>query len=210
MPLTKTQAEGINLADTFAFTGTISGAGDLEKVSSSTATQTGLTNLQITLPTTNDFTALKLFVRGIKSTTATNSYWALTLGNASGTALNSSGDYYYLLHYLYSSGTSTADSWGVNYNADYARLSSLYVGDGSSDFEMNDFELTIFLSNDASRATRIQSSSGLEKRHNDAYASINSGAIYRNGYEVNANLNLFVNTGAAFTSYGYGLYKVKA
>ena len=75
---------------------------------------------------------------------------------------------------------------------------------------MNDFELTIFLSNDASRATRIQSSSGLEKRHNDAYASINSGAIYRNGYEVNANLNLFVNTGAAFTSYGYGLYKVKA
>ena len=26
MPLTKTQAEGINLADTFAFTGTISGA----------------------------------------------------------------------------------------------------------------------------------------------------------------------------------------
>ena len=89
MALSKIQAESMNLADTFAFTGTVSGAGDLEKVSSSTATQTGLTNLQITLPTTNDFTALKLFVRGIKSTTATNSYWALTLGNASGTALNS-------------------------------------------------------------------------------------------------------------------------
>jgi hypothetical protein len=28
MPLVKTQAEGINLADTFAFTGTVSGAGD--------------------------------------------------------------------------------------------------------------------------------------------------------------------------------------
>lgn len=28
MPLTKTQAEGINLADTFAFTGTVTGAGD--------------------------------------------------------------------------------------------------------------------------------------------------------------------------------------
>lgn len=32
MPLTKTQAEGINLADTFAFTGTVSGAGGLVKL----------------------------------------------------------------------------------------------------------------------------------------------------------------------------------
>ena len=32
MPLVKTQAEGINLADTFAFTGTVSGAGTLVKL----------------------------------------------------------------------------------------------------------------------------------------------------------------------------------
>lgn len=200
----------LDLTDNYAFTGTISGAGDLEKVSSSTATQTGLTNLQITLPTTTDFTALKLFVRGVKSTTATNSYWAITLGNASGTALTGSSDYYYAFDHVYSNGSSSATSYYFSFGADYAKLSGLYVGDGSSDVEMNDFEFTIYSSNDSSRSTRIQSYSGYEKRHNDAYVSVNQGAIYRNGAEVNANLNLFVNTGAVFTSYGYGLYKAKA
>ena len=59
MALSKIQAESMNLADTYAFTGTVSGTdtGALEKVSSSTSTQTGLTNLQITLPTTTDFIA---------------------------------------------------------------------------------------------------------------------------------------------------------
>ena len=61
MALSKIQSESINLADTFAFTGTVSGV-DMQKVSSSTATQTGLTNLQISLPTTDDFILLKLIL----------------------------------------------------------------------------------------------------------------------------------------------------
>ena len=44
MALSKIQSESINLADTFAFTGAVSGAGDLRKFSSSTTTQTGLTS----------------------------------------------------------------------------------------------------------------------------------------------------------------------
>ena len=36
MALTKVQAEGVNLADTFAFTGTVSGAGGLVKLASTT------------------------------------------------------------------------------------------------------------------------------------------------------------------------------
>ena len=212
MALSKIQAESMNLADTFAFTGTVSGAGDLEKVSSSTATQTGLTNLQITLPTTDDFTALKLFVRGLKSTTATNSFWGLTLGDASGTAITSSGSYYYIANYTYS---NLASTHGVAYNVAnsgdvFGRMSAHYVGDGSSDFEMMDFELTIFLSNDASRSTRVKFHTGYEKRHTDSYVTFNDGSIIRNGAEVNANINLFVNTGSQFTSYGYGLYKVKS
>ena len=49
MALSKIQSESINLADTFAFTGTVSGAGAMQLVSSSTATQTGLTALEISL-----------------------------------------------------------------------------------------------------------------------------------------------------------------
>jgi len=38
MPLVKTQAEGINLADTFAFTGTVSGAGGILQIKQGTST----------------------------------------------------------------------------------------------------------------------------------------------------------------------------
>ena len=202
----------LDLTDNYAFTGTISGASDFEKISSSTATQTGLTNLQITLPTTSDFTALRLFVRGLKSTTATNSFWGFTLGDASGTAITASGSYYYISTYTYS---DLSSAHGVAYNVTnsgdvFGRMSAHYVGDGSNDTEMMDFELTIFSSNDSSRSTRVQFSTGYEKRHNDSYVTFNNGSILRNGAEVNANINLFVNTGSAFTSYGYGLYKAKA
>lgn len=44
MPLTKTQADGINLADTFAFTGTVSGAGD---VTTSTAITKGSASINV-------------------------------------------------------------------------------------------------------------------------------------------------------------------
>ena len=46
MPLVKTQAEGINLADTFAFTGTVSGAGGVSNL------QIFRVNQQITATTT--------------------------------------------------------------------------------------------------------------------------------------------------------------
>jgi len=44
MALTKTQADGINLADTFAFTGTVSGAGD---VTTSTAITKGSASINV-------------------------------------------------------------------------------------------------------------------------------------------------------------------
>ena len=44
MPLTKTQADGINLADTFAFTGTVTGAGD---VTTSTAITKGSASINV-------------------------------------------------------------------------------------------------------------------------------------------------------------------
>ena len=46
MPLVKTQAEGINLADTFAFTGTVSGVGGFKKLH--TETNTNQSSIDIT------------------------------------------------------------------------------------------------------------------------------------------------------------------
>ena len=42
MPLTKVKSSGINLADTFAFTGTVSGAGLSEETGSWTPSLTGM------------------------------------------------------------------------------------------------------------------------------------------------------------------------
>ena len=55
MPLTKTQAEGINLADTFAFTGTVTGAGGLVS-----ATEVDASGTQV------DFTSIPDGVKHIK------------------------------------------------------------------------------------------------------------------------------------------------
>ena len=57
----KLGASGINLADTFAFTGTVTGTG-MDLVSSSSTTSSGLSALEIDLPTTTDFVALKLIL----------------------------------------------------------------------------------------------------------------------------------------------------
>ena len=207
MALSKIQAESINLADTFAFTGSVSGAGDIQKFSSSTTTQTGLTTLQISLPTTDDFHELLLKFRALICESATNNFWGCTLGDASGNPIQSG--YKYIGQYTYSNGSSS----GVSYTQSttggvYGRLSAHYPGDGSDDTEFTDIEISLKFSNKSDRYTRIFARTGFEKRHTDAYITYNHVAIIRNAAEVNANINIFVTAGVAFTSYGYGLYKV--
>ena len=69
MPLVKTQAEGINLADTFAFTGTVSGVGKVLQVvsshvtsqhSTSTTGEEDITDMNVTI--TPSSTSSKILV----------------------------------------------------------------------------------------------------------------------------------------------------
>ena len=69
MPLVKTQAEGINLADTFAFSGTVSGVGTiLQTVNTSFTTQTKVTATSYTditgasLAITPNFSSSKILI----------------------------------------------------------------------------------------------------------------------------------------------------
>jgi len=202
----------LTIPQAVTFSGTVTGDNNgLELVSSSTTTQTGLTNLQITLPTTDDFHELHLIVRGFKSETATNNYWGLTLGDAGGSAINTGAAYKYMGIYGYSNGSSH----GVTHNPEvtggtYGRISAHFPGDGSDDTETVDMDIKIKHSNKSDRYTRINVMTGFEKRHTDAYITTNFVGMIRNAAEVNANINLFVTGNSAFTSYGYGLYKVKS
>ena len=76
MALTKVEADGINLADTFAFTGTVSGAGQLVSLANDT---TGATTsaLEIDLSTSTDYAYQMLALRGFASSSAADMYMQL-------------------------------------------------------------------------------------------------------------------------------------
>ena len=157
----------LDLTDNYAFTGTISGAGALELVSSSTATQTGLSNLQITLPTTDDFIALKLILRGLKCTVVQNAYWSFRFRNSGGSIITSTS-YNYLWNNLHTNDTSAGEGISSDLNANDIIFQG-YVGDGTDDSEMTSIEIDIHNSATSGRYTRGFAHKSIEKRHTDSY-----------------------------------------
>ena len=206
MTLIKTQAEGINLADTFAFTGTVSGAGAMQLVSSSTATQTGLSSLEISLPTTDDFLALKLIVRGLKCNSTSNNHWRFRFRQQGGSVITSAS-YNYLMTSVYSNDSSQDSVYQSDLNAGEIQFSG-YAGDGSDDSEMTSMEIDIHNSATSGRYTRGFAKKSVEKRHTDTYHYSNTGSYQVANNSVLDLIQIEVNANPTFTTYGYALYKV--
>ena len=206
MTLIKTQAEGINLADTFAFTGTVSGAGAMQLVSSSTATQTGLSSLEISLPTTDDFLALKLIVRGLKCNSTSNNHWRFRFRPQGGSVITSAS-YNYLMTSVYSNDSSQDSVYQSDLNAGEIQFSG-YAGDGSDDSEMTSMEIDIHNSATSGRYTRGFCQKTVEKRHTDTYHYHNTGSYQVASSAVLDLIQIEVNANPPFTTYGYALYKV--
>mgnify|MGYP001188218694 FL=1 len=206
MTLIKTQAEGINLADTFAFTGTVSGAGAMQLVSSSTATQTGLSSLEISLPTTNDFLSLKLIVRGLKCQQTSNNHWRFRFRPQGGSVITSAS-YNYLMTNVYSNDSGRDSVEQSDLNAGEIQFSG-YAGDGSDDSEMTSMEIDIHNSATSGRYTRGFCQKTVEKRHTDTYHYHNTGSYQVASSAVLDLIQIEVNANPPFTTYGYALYKV--
>ena len=161
----------LDLTASYAFTGTISGAGAMEKFSSSSSTVAGITQVEITLPTTEDFNHLVLYMNGVRSTTASNTYWAgrvRELGESG--AVAGSTDYRYLGEYAYSnnSGSGVSPVGDVDGN-NFALFTGGFVGDGSDDYEMSTFKFEFYNTNETTMYTRCKFQNTIEKRHTDAY-----------------------------------------
>ena len=206
MTLIKTQAEGINLADTFAFTGTVSGAGAMQLVSSSTATQTGLSSLEISLPTTDDFLALKLIVRGLKCQQTSNNHWRFRFRQQGGSVITSAS-YNYLMTNVYDNDSSEDSTAQADLNAGEIQFSG-YAGDGSDDSEMTSMEIDIHNSATSGRYTRGFCQKTVEKRHTDTYHYHNTGSYQVASNSVLDLIQIEVNANPPFTTYGWALYKV--
>ena len=209
MALTKVQAEGINLADTFAFSGTVSGAGSLQKVSSVTSTAADLTALEITLPTTTDFRALLLYIN-LRGETASDAYWTATMRNAANsTYLTGSTDYKTIAHNLHSDNSSNGNSQYVDIDGGAnIRFANGFTGDGSTDYETGFAEIIMTNTQGTTRFPRIGWKWHLEKRHNDAYAYQHIGSVVLAQSVAIDRIKFFKSDSAEFSNYGYTLYKV--
>ena len=201
----------LDLTADYTFTGSVSGAGAMEKVSSSSATVAGITQVEITLPTTGDFNHLVLYMKGVRSTTASNTYWAgrvRELGESG--AVAGATDYRYLGEYAYSnnSGSGVSPVGDVDGN-NFALFTGGFVGDGSDDFEMSTFKFEFYNTNETTMYTRCKFQNTIEKRHNDAYHYEGMGSFVVAKTAKMDRFYFLTNSVTAFTSYGYALYKVK-
>ena len=197
----------ITIPKNVTFNGTVAGDNaSMVKVASSSATVTGLSALEIDLPTTTDFVALKLILRGLKSTTATNNHWRVRFRQQGGSII-SSASYNYIFNHNYTNDTNHGSTYHSNLNVDNINFGG-YAGDGTDDSEMTSMEFDILNSATSGRYTRGYASKSLEKRHTDAYHYYNDGSFSVASNSVLDRIEIIVTGGSAFTSYGYALYKV--
>ena len=195
----------LDLTASYAFTGTVTGTG-MDLVSSSSTTSSGLSALEIDLPTTTDFVALKLLLRGLKCSAATNNYWRVRFRSEGGSII-SSASYNYLFSHYYSNDSSHGADYHHDLNVDNINFGG-YVGDGTDDSEMTSMEFDIHNSATSGRYTRGFASKSVEKRHTDTYHYANNGSFTVASNNVLDRIEIAVTGGSSFTSYGYALYKV--
>ena len=119
MPLVKTQAEGINLADTFAFTGTVSGTGSRTLIRKVTiSSNTGSVEF---VHGSNDVVLDSTYSRyeiDVDTCVPENAQQLRVYGSSdSGSSYYASSAYNTLIHRAYTNGSSTTQD--VNYANDY-------------------------------------------------------------------------------------------
>jgi hypothetical protein len=214
MALSKIQAESMNLADTYAFSGTVSGTSDLVKVASSTTPQTSITAFTLDLPTTNDFSHLKCFIHGIGVSSA-GDYWEFQARDSNGNSYRTGAtDYRFTYNVCYVNTGASAS--GVEADGDTnghtrVRFDGGMVGTYA---DIGDLELEIDIFNNrgtgiANHSPRFSWRRQASKRHQDewTYSSIGTGLVIP-FIEIN-QFKLFRSGSNTFTIYGYELYKVK-
>ena len=215
MALTKVRAGGLTLSDDFAFTGTVSGAGNFSKVSGTTSTGTAqatdLTALTIDLPVTTDFEYLKLILR-LRAETTSQQYWHMQVRNdATNSYLTGASDYKYhqLGAYLNTSAAASGThSIGDTNGISYIRYGGGFTGDGSEEEELTYLDLDIYNTVGTDRGPRFHGTRQSENRSTDewTYQEIVTGIVQSN-IQVD-QIKFFLSGGAEFSNFGHTLYKV--
>jgi hypothetical protein len=126
MPLSKIQAESMNLADTYAFSGTVSGVGGLVKISTTTASNA--TSVSFTgLDTTSTYSMYKIVLDNVTAQSDNTAVLYARYGIGSTPTYNSSSNYNSV---FYSGGSTTiGNTYQNNHGLAQLWLAGL-TGDG--------------------------------------------------------------------------------
>jgi len=199
MALTKVEADGINLADTFAFTGSVSGAGQLVSLANDT---TGATTsaLEIDLSTSTDYAYQMLVLRGFASSSAADMYMQLR---------KDSNDTYLTDSYLSIIGshimTSSSASSSQNglWNGSYFRMVHNNVSTDTT-HQLNDMKIYFF-----NTATDKKAVVGADRFGQNASGVIKEQMAGKSGYaDVNDRFKLYMASGNLVYD-EYTLYGIK-
>tara|TARA_B100000085_G_scaffold231937_1_gene218945 strand:- start:1374 stop:2060 length:687 start_codon:yes stop_codon:yes gene_type:complete len=211
----KLGASSINLADTFAFTGTVTGASNFVKVSGTTSTGsaqgTDLTALEIDLPVTTDFEYLKLILR-LRAETTSEQYWQMQVrDDATDSYKTGASDYKYLCHGAYlntGAGSGGTHAHGDTNGISYIRYAGGFSGDGSEEEELCYLDIDIYNNVGTTRGPRFHGCRQAENRSTDewTYSDFTTGIVQSN-IQVD-RIKFYLSGGAEFSNFGHTLYKV--
>ena len=199
MALTKVEADGINLADTFAFTGTVSGAGQLVSLANDT---TGATTsaLEIDLSTSTDYAYQMLVLRGFASSSAADMYMQLRKDSDDSYLTDS---YLSIIgsHFQSSSGSSSSQN-GL-WNGSYFRMVHNTVSSDTT-HQLNDMKIYFF-----NTATDKKAVVGADRFGQNASGLVRENMAGKSGYaDVNDRLKLYMASGNLIYD-EYTLYGIK-
>ena len=199
MALTKVEADGINLADTFAFTGTVSGAGQLVSLANDT---TGATTsaLEIDLSTSTDYAYQMLVLRGFASSSAADMYMQLRKDSDDSYLTDS---YLSIIgsHFQSSSGSSSSQN-GL-WNGSYFRMVHNNVSTDTT-HQLNDMKIYFF-----NTATDKKAVVGADRFGQNASGLVRENMAGKSGYaDVNDRLKLYMASGNLIYD-EYTLYGIK-
>lgn len=147
MALSKIQAESMNLADTYAFTGTVSGAGKMELISSDTTGASNVAYSDITLSQDTDYHHQILVVNGYYHSSVAETGFRLIEG---GSAISASGSYH-----CQRIGKKDGVNTNGSSNQSYTDMRVNWYSPGDSSSEPSDIFIKIFNSTSSSLRTTI-------------------------------------------------------
>lgn len=199
MALSKIQAESMNLADTYAFTGTVSGAGGMDLLQTTTVTSI-VDEVVFDGYFSSDYTNYKIIASNVlmeTNATKINMYFYISGARATGSVYRSSA-------FKIVSNSATVPAFVEQTNTEFERFAGDSLGNYTNGTNAN-FEVNIYEPLSTNNKKHLNVLTSAEQSGGNAYLSLasgfyNSGTSAISGIEITPSADGFVR--GVFKLYG--------